>query len=134
MKKDTHKERVIQHLKKQPIIQSACAKANISRMSYYRWIQEDSEFACAAEKAIIEGRHLINDMCESQLISAIRDRNLGAIIFWLRNNSPQYKTRVELTGRIEHIRELTEQEEKLIEHALRLALPKQLKEKNNHES
>ena len=58
-----------------------CEKSGISRATYYRWKKDDPDFREKAEEALMDGESLINDMAESQLISAIRDQNMTAIIF-----------------------------------------------------
>ena len=90
MKKDTDKKLVIEQLKKNPLVQIACEKVGVVRATYYRWRKEDSEFASLTDAALLEGRSLVNDLAESQLMSAIKDKNISAIIFWLRNNHPTY--------------------------------------------
>jgi hypothetical protein len=32
----------------------------------------------------------MNDIAESKLLSAVKDGNMTAIIFWLKNNNPRY--------------------------------------------
>jgi len=124
MKRDQGKSKLLEHLKKTPIVQVACERTNVSRATYYRWRKEDKEFTKSANEAIAEGSFLVNDMAESQLMSAIRDRNLTAIIFWLKHHHSAYTNRVELSGRITHLREeLSDEEKVLVEKALRLALP-----------
>ena len=83
---DSNKELLIEQLKKTPIVQVACEKVGVGRATYYRWRKEDEEFAKLADEAISEGNFLVNDMAESQLMSAIRDKNLTAIIFWLKHH------------------------------------------------
>lgn len=109
---------LIKNLKKTPIIQFACERTGIARATFYRWKKEDKEFANKVGIALESGKNLINDMAESQLLSAIRDKNLGAIIFWLRNNHPRYTTKVELTTKDAQPKELTAEQKKLIEQAL----------------
>lgn len=86
-----NKELLLEELKKRPIVQYACEKLGIGRATYYRWRTEDPQFAEKADQALREGSLLVNDMAESQLMSAIRDKNLTAIIFWLKNHHPSYK-------------------------------------------
>ena len=76
------KELILEQLKRTPIVQVACEKTGIGRSTYYRWKKEDNKFAELADAAILEGSLFVNDMAESQLLSAIRDKNLTAIIFW----------------------------------------------------
>jgi len=61
-------------------------------------------------------------MAKSQLMAAIRDGNLGGIIFWLKHHHPLYATRVEVTARLKHDDEnLTPEQEALVTKALKLA-------------
>ncbi len=119
---DINKELLIDQLKKTPIVQIACEKTGVGRATYYRWRKEDSEFAGLADEAIAEGNELVNDMAESQLMAAIRDGNLGGIIFWLKHHHPRYATRVEVTAKLKHDDEtLTPDQEALVMKALKLA-------------
>src|SRR3989339_708423 len=77
-----------------PIVHVSCKNTGISRATYYRWKKEDKEFDELAEKAREAGALLINDMAESQLVAAIRDRNMTAIIFWLKNHHHTYSDKV----------------------------------------
>lgn len=116
------KQLVIDQLKKTPIVQVVCEKTGVGRSTYYRWRKEDSDFKKATNKALKEGSLLVNDLAESQLISAIKDKNLTAIIFWLKYHHPAYTTRVELRGSVDHKMEtLTPKQEQLINKALSLA-------------
>lgn len=128
--KRERKEKLIAQLKKTPVIQVSCDRTGIGRATYYRWHKEDSGFAKAADEAILAGALLVNDMAESQLIAAIRERNLTAIIYWLKHHHPAYTTRIELSGKITASEELTPQQETLVQEALRLAslIPKIKKE------
>lgn len=122
LKTEESKARLVEQLKKTPIVQIACEKEGIGRASYYRWRKEDPEFADAADEALCSGKSLISDLAESQLIKAIRDGNMTAIIYWLKNQHPDYKTRVELSGRLETIgKKLTPEQEEIIEKALQFA-------------
>lgn len=94
------KSKLLAELRLTPIVQVACKKANIGRATYYRWRKEDLEFASQADEALEYSASLINDMAESQLISAIKDKNLTAIIFWLKYHHKAYATRVEVDGRL----------------------------------
>jgi len=84
------KELLIEHLEKLPIIQSCCEKLNIPRSTFYRWKNEDLEFAERTESSLIRGRTLINELAESKLINAMRNNELVACIFWLKHNSGHY--------------------------------------------
>lgn len=122
MKTDKNRELLLEQLKKTPIIQVACEKTGIARATFYRWKQEDQEFATKADEALAEGASLVNDIAESQLMTAIKNQNLAAIIFWLRNHHPAYATKVEVTARLKADNEvLTPEQEALVTRALKLA-------------
>lgn len=120
-KTDRNKELLIEQFRKTPIVQVACDKIGIGRATYYRWRKEDKEFTKQADIALEDGSYLINDMAESQLLSAIRDKNLTAIIFWLKNHHSSYASKLEVTGRLSHNYELTPEQEESIRKALELA-------------
>jgi hypothetical protein len=42
------------------------------------------------DSALNEGETLVNDMCESQLLSLIKDKHFGAIRFWLTQRHHKY--------------------------------------------
>lgn len=115
------KDKLLQELRKLPIINAVCAKIGIGRATYYRWRHDDHKFAAAADEALNDGVTFITDMAESQLINAIRDRELGAIALWLRSRHPAYAAKLQLSGDIHHHEELTPEERKLVRRALRLA-------------
>lgn len=119
---ETNKLLLIEQLKKTPIVQICCEKINIGRATYYRWHNDDPNFSKQADEAITEGSLLVNDMAESQLMAAIRDQNLTAIIFWLKHHHPHYATKVEVTARLKRDEEqLTPEQEELVVKALKLA-------------
>jgi len=121
-RQEKYKEQLLEQLKKTPVVHVACDKAGVGRATYYRWRKEDLEFAKKANEAMLEGSLLINDMAESQLISAIKDKNLGAITYWLKHHHPTYTTRVEIDAKLKMDKEsLTSEQEALVKKALRLA-------------
>ena len=115
------KEKILEKLKITPIVQIACEKAGVGRATYYRWRKSDPEFRKKSDEAIEKGSLMVNDMAESQLLSAIRDRNLTAIIFWLKHHHSAYATRIEVTAKLKKDEKLTEEQEKLIDKALLVA-------------
>lgn len=131
------KEQVLEHLRKVPIVQLACQKVGVGRTTFYRWKKDDLAFSKAVDEALEEGNKMINDMAESSLLSAIKDKNLGAIALWLKTHHPTYATKVEVTAKIQNQNEvLTPEQETLIEKALKLAslLPtREEKEENKDE-
>jgi len=122
MKNDKQKQALLEQLKRTPIVQIACEKADVSRATFYRWKKDDAKFSKMADEAILEGSFLVNDMAESQLMSAIRDKNMTAIIFWLKHHHQNYATKVEVNASIKNIsEELTQEQKEIIREALRLA-------------
>lgn len=116
------KETLIEYLKKTPIVQVACERTNVGRATYYRWRKEDSEFSKVADLALQEGNALVNDMAESQLMSAIKDKNMTAIIFWLKHHHPAYTTKVEVTTAFKNQEiTLTDEQKQLLNKALEMA-------------
>lgn len=111
----------IEQLKKTPIVQVVCEKVGITRTTYYRWRKADKEFAEAADFALEDGAGLINDMAESQLITAVRDGNLSAIMYWLKSHHRAYANRVELALDNKPREELTPEQAETVRKALALA-------------
>ena len=120
MKKDKDQQLIIEQLKKIPIVEIACEKIGISRSTFYRW-REDKTFAAAADAAMKDGELYINDLSEAQVISLIKEKNWPAISFWLRAHHPTYKTKVDVTARVEVPKELTPEQEAAITRAIKLA-------------
>jgi len=131
------KELILEQLKKTPIVQIACEKVGIARATYYRWNYADRKFSMLAQEAILEGSRLINDMAESQLLSAIRDKNMTAIIFWLKHHHPAYETRVEIRQAASQADEnLTSKQKEVIRKALEVTMidkKEKLEEKDKDE-
>lgn len=120
-KTDQTKEVLLEQLRKTPIVQIACEKLGISRWTFYRWKKEDTEFAKKVDEALLEGCLLVNDLAESQLISAVKDRNMHAIMAWLKHHHPAYRTRVQIEGTVNTIQELSPEQKELVRKALELA-------------
>lgn len=116
------KKKLLARLTKSPIVEVACKQANVPRSTYYRWRKDDEEFAEACDVALEESAGRINDLAESQLISAIKDQNMTAIIFWLKHHHRAYRTRIELDAHIKQDQQaLTPEQAELVAQALRLA-------------
>jgi ACT domain-containing protein len=115
-----NRQLMLEQLKKTPVVQIAVEKVGISRSTFYRWKEEDKEFAKEADQALAEGVALVNDMAESQLLSAIRDRNISAIFYWLNHRHSAYSNKLEITAKVKDETLSPEQEElikKALEHA-----------------
>jgi hypothetical protein len=116
------KKKLLHALSKSPIVEMACKQVNIPRSTYYRWRKGDEEFAEASDIAIEESAGLINDLAESQLISAIKDQNMTAIIFWLKHHHRAYANRLEVDAHIKTDQQaLTPEQAEVVERALKLA-------------
>lgn len=113
------KAALIEQLRKTPVIQIACEKTGVSRMTYYRW-REDEEFAKAADEALIDGKSLVNDLAESQLLSALREGEAWSVQYWLRHHHLDYSNKLEITAKAASDKLTPEQQEQL-DRALSLA-------------
>lgn len=131
------KEAIIEQVKKTPIIQIACEKCGVSRATYYRWKKDDKEFATTVEQALNDGAELVSDMAESKLVSSIKDGNLTAIMFWLKNRHKNYATKLEMINQGRSIIEkLSPEQEAIVQKALEFAtftLPEETKLNEPHE-
>lgn len=131
--KTLNKKAIVEQLRKTPIIQVTCEKMGVSRATFYRWKKKDPEFAEKVEIALQEGLQLINDMAESQLISAIREGNLTGIIFWLKNHHRNYSPKLEVTTTNKDL-PLTDEQKELIRKSLAMAFEQEGKEVQDGES
>ena len=59
----------------------------IDRSTYYKWLDNDKDFALAIADCEAE----INDEMRDALIKKGGEGDLGAIIFWLKNRHPDFK-------------------------------------------
>ena len=123
--KTASKKVLIEQLRKTPIIQVACEKVGVARATFYRWKKKDQKFAEDVEIAVNEGSQPINDMAESQLISAIRSSNMTAIIFWLKNHHKGYSPKLEVTTKNGDI-PLTDEQKEMIKKSLNMAFADKL--------
>jgi predicted DNA binding protein len=118
---EKEKEKLLEALRKTPVVQVACERSGVSKATFYRWRSEDANFLNESERALAEGKELVGDMAVSQLISLVRDKDFRAIKFWLENHNSDYKKKVEVQGAIKVDQELTPEQKELIEKALALA-------------
>lgn len=84
------KKALIDELKRMPIIEVACRKTDTGRTTYYRWREEDKEFARESDEAIKFGKLIINDLAESKVITGIKNDDRTYTIYWLNNNHKSY--------------------------------------------
>ena len=114
------KVKFLEILEKNPVIQIALERSGISKATFYRWKDNDKEFAKKVEDALNEGNSLITDIAIAQLIKSIKENNLGAIKFWLQNHSPEYTDKLHITAEMEQELVLSPEQEEIIRHALEL--------------
>jgi len=128
------KQRIIQQLHKMPIVEAACRQISLPRATYYRWRKDDEAFAKACDEAIEQSAGKINDLAESQLINAIKEQNMTAIIFWLKHHHYNYRNRLEVDARVQATQqELSPEQVELVAKALQLAGIEYKEDANNDE-
>lgn len=116
------KKQIVEQLEKTPIVQLACQKGQISRATFYRWKKGDENFGTETDKALCEGKKLINDYAESQVIAAIREGNLTAAFYWLNHNHKSYTNKLKISGEVKAtLRKLSPEEQECIKKALELS-------------
>lgn len=116
------KKKLISFLQKMPIVEIACKQAGVPRSTYYRWRKVDTEFANSCDEALTISTDSINDLAESQLIAAIKERNMSAITFWLKHRHGAFRARVEISASTETPRDtLTPEQAETVSRALALA-------------
>lgn len=62
------------------IVASACKQANISRMTYYRWYNEDPEFREKADDV----KELQKDFAESLILKKMKEGDTAMLIFYAK--------------------------------------------------
>ncbi|MFA6228176.1 MAG: hypothetical protein WC668_03225 [Patescibacteria group bacterium] len=116
------KQLAIEQLGKTPIVQVVCEKIGLPRSTFYKWKAKDDKFSEAVDKAMFDGRNLINDFAESQLISNIKNNQLTAIIYWLNHNHKNYGNKLEINGKLKNDNApLTPEQEQAIMRVVELA-------------
>lgn len=117
-----YKKRLLEQLQKTPIVEAACKKVGLPRSTYYRWRKDDEDFAEACDETIELSIGRINDLAESQLINAIKEQNMSAIMFWLKHHHKGYRNKLQIDARVSSVQqELTPEQAEIVSNALRLA-------------
>lgn len=117
-RQEREKQLLLDNLKRMPIIEAACSKSGISRATFYRWKQDDLEFAKAAEKAQEEGDALIGDVAVSKVIKGINEDNLSAAMYWLNHRDSRFSNKVEITTNSKIQEALTPEQQEAVNKAL----------------
>ena len=84
------RNKVLEILSETPLVNYACKKVGISRMTFYRWRKDNLDFRTEADRLLSLGRENVGEMAEASLIKNIKDGKMDAIRFFLQNNDPRY--------------------------------------------
>ncbi len=82
---------ILEELERTPIIQVVCEKLGISRQTFYRWMNESEENFNDVKKALSAGVNLVNDVAESNILNAIKNKDLASTKYWLSHRHESYK-------------------------------------------
>jgi len=75
------KEQLLEALEKSlGIVSTACQSVGISRTTYYKYYNEDKDF----KQSVDNIDDIAIDVAESKLLELINDKNITAIIFYLK--------------------------------------------------
>ena len=88
----TDQEKLLDELRKAPIVTVAARRAGISPATVYRWKQESIDFARKVDAAIEDGKNLVSDMAESKLVEKIGEGVLAAARYWLDRHRDPFKS------------------------------------------
>ena len=83
------KKELLNLFRKNPVLQSICHRAGVSRATIYRWMEDDPTFAQFVKQAQSEGNEFVADMAKSQVIKQISEGNLTASFFWLKTRKKE---------------------------------------------
>lgn len=92
------KKEVLEALAKNSgIVASTCRACNISRFTYYKWYNEDPDFAEKADDV----KELQKDFAESLILKKMKEGDTTMIIFYAKTQMKDrgYTERQELTGK-----------------------------------
>jgi len=121
MKKNKKRDEFLEQLRKVPIVLIACQKSGLSRNSIYRWRKEDEAFAASMDEALQDGETYINEMSEAQMLNKIKEGDWSVTRYWLSHRHPKFKEKVEISGSLKTVQELSPDQEELVRNALKLA-------------
>ena len=83
--------KILEELERTPIIQVVCEKFGISRQTFYRWMNESEENFNDVKNALGAGVSLVNDVAESNILNAIKNKDLASTKYWLSHRHESYK-------------------------------------------
>lgn len=78
------------------IVSSACKAAGISRVTFYKWYNEDADFA----EKVDDIKELQKDFCEALILKKMKEGDTTMIIFYAKTQMKDrgYSERKEVTG------------------------------------
>ena len=117
-------KKMVEYLERTPVVESACSKLGISRSTHYRWMESEPEYKNDINRALEQGRSVVDDVAESHLISGVKDGNIGAVKFWLANNNERYKRSVQIIKQ-----EMSPVPEEIVDKFLQFMYSKRYEEK-----
>lgn len=117
--KITSRKNFLEELKKIPVIQVACERTGISRMTYYRWTKQSKTFKKEVEEAMKVGNEVVCDVAETQILNLVKDGEFGAAKFLLQSLSKKYSAKVEVKHQVEDL-ELSEIQKQKVAETLKI--------------
>lgn len=84
------KKKLLEAFAEMPIVVVACKMVGVPRPTFYRWMQEDDEFAKQVSEAIRQGDDVMIGLAESKLVNRLKAEDMTAIKFVLNNRSDRY--------------------------------------------
>ena len=124
------KQTICELLEKTPIIESACQKIGISRMTLCRWRKDDPKFNQQIEDVLEISRESVNDLAESKMIQLISEGNTSMIRFWSVHNNPRYKRKSDISPHLHFNNHECSEDDYA---AMMNALPEMIKNRNPDE-
>lgn len=115
MKKDKVQDKFLAELERVPIVTAACEKVGISRNTYYRWCDEDADFALAAQERLEIGTEFVNDFAQSNILNGIKSGDINTSKWWLSSRDKKFRKPFPVTRYIDHRLEDEERERKIEE-------------------
>lgn len=83
--------KILEELERTPIIQVVCEKFGISRQTFYRWMHESETNFNDVNKALGFGVGFVNDVAESNVLTGIKNKDVGYTKYWLSHRHEAYK-------------------------------------------
>lgn len=120
MKKDKVKDKFLEEIEYVPIVAIACKKVGISRNTYYRWYDEDIDFALAIQERMKLGVDFVNDHAQSNILNAIKSGDIGTSKWWLSIRDKDFRRPFIVTKHSDSRLEKAEEERRMQEAAERL--------------